>query len=921
MRVDQSDRSRLPAPSGLLGRRLECEMLDDIVGAIRAGESRSIVIQGDAGIGKTALLEYLRQAAAGCRVASIAGVESEMELAFAAVHQLCSPMLDRLERLPEPQRDALGTALGLRPGPAPDRFLVGLAVLSLLAETAEEQPLLCVIDDAQWLDRASAQAFALAARRLSAEAVAIVFAVRAPSADVELSGLPELAVVGLAKSDAQALLNSVAPLLLEANVSDRILAETHGNPLAILELARALSPAELASGIVLPVADRLADQIENSFARRVALLPADTQRLLLIAAAEPFADAPLVWRAAAGLGIGIEASAPASAAGLLTSGSEVRFRHPLVRSAVYHSASAEDRRIVHSALAGATDPEVSLDRHTWHRAQAATGPSEELAEQLELSADAAQARGGFAQAVVFLQQSTLMTPDPMLRTRRALYAARVATLAGDFEAAQTSLVAALAGPIDELGRSHAALVNAQIAFTMNRGSDAAPLLLGAAERLAAVDAELSRETYLHAFSAAMFADRPSTGVGPQAVAEAVRAAPRLRKQPSRPADLLLNSLALRFTEGYAVGAPQMRRALLAFRSERGPDASGARALQLACVSAADLWDDESWEVLSARYLENVRDARALAELPTALNTRIYMDVFAGDLRRAAVLVEEAAAATDAMGIRPGPFGALALLAWQGREAQVRELMKAEVFSRAESFGTGLSDWANALLGNGLGHYDRALIAAEKATAHHGRVPSPAWSLVELIEASARSGRPDAGFAALRSLTELTQASGTDWALGLEARSRALLSDGDEAERLYGEAVERLQRTRIRTELARAQLVYGEWLRRERRRLDAREQLHAAHESFLDMGTDAFADRAARELRATGATARRRSVETAGDLTAQETQIARLAREGLSNPEIAGRLFLSPRTVEYHLRKVFAKLQIKSRTELDAALPR
>jgi DNA-binding CsgD family transcriptional regulator len=903
----------------LLGRAAECQVLDRLAEAVRMGESRALVIRGEAGVGKTALLDYLQEHASGCRLARVAGLQFEMELAFAALHQLCASMLDRLPVLPEPQRDALGTAFGIRAGPAPDRFLVGLAVLNLLAETADERPLVCLIDDAQWLDRASAQTLAVAARRLVAESVAVVFAIRESDTDVEPLGLPELVIDGLEKNAAHALLHSVTPALLDQRVRDRIVAETRGNPLAILEFSRAVSRAELASGLVLPGGPGLADRIESSFARRVALLPSDTRRLLLVAAAEPVGEQGLVWRAAERLGIGIEAAAPAIAAGLCDSDASLRFRHPLVRSAVYRAASVEDRRTVHRVLAEATDPESGSERIAWHRAQAATQPDEELAAELERSADRAQARGGFAQAQVFLQQATVMTPDPVIRARRAVHAAQVALLAGAFEVALRLLTTARAGPLDELGRAQADLLHAQIAFAVRRSSEAAPLLLAAAKRLELLDVGLARETYLEAFAAAMFADRPSMGVGMRQVAEAARAAPQ-PSEPPRPADLLLDSLALRFTEGYAAGVSPIRKALGAFRSATAPDARGLPGLWLAGVIAPDLWDHESWDVLTARHVDIARHVGALSQLALALDSRTYVHLFAGELRQAALLVEEAGAITEATGSGLTPYGALGLRAWQGRRAELRALMQTEEMSRHEGVGIGVAQWAVALLENGFGHYQDALVVAEQAAEQREEVASTKWALVELIEAAARSGS-DAGADALRALTVMTQASGTDWALGLEARSRALLDQGGNAESLYREAIERLRRTPVRAELARAHLLYGEWLRRERRRLDAREQLRTAHDLLVEMGIEAFAERAARELRATGATARkRRRVEASGDLTPQEAQVAHLAREGLSNREIASRLFLSPRTVEYHLRKVFTKLQIKSRQELALAFP-
>jgi DNA-binding CsgD family transcriptional regulator len=914
-----------PSPTAaVLGRRAECETLDQIVEAISQGESRALVIRGEPGIGKTTLLEYLRERAStsGCGVARVAGIQSEMELAFAALHQLCGPMLDQLPRLPEPQRHALATAFALEAGPPPDRFLVGLASLGLLSETAQERPLVCLIDDAQWLDRPSSQAFALAARRLVAESVAVVFAVRSPGDDTDLACLPDLLVRGLSERDARALLSSTIPVLVDGSVQKRIVAETRGNPLAIRELPHALSLAELASGLVLPTDRRLASEIENSFRSRVTQLAPETRRLLLIAAAEPLGDPTLVWRAMDQLGIGIEAAAPATEEGLCESGASPLFRHPLVRSAVYHAASAEDRRTVHRALADATDAEAAPDRYTWHRAQAAVGLDEVLAADLERLAKRAQERGGWAHAGAFLQQASAMTPDPLLRAKRALEAARAECLAGEFDAALVLLTSAQAGPLDELGETHADLLRAQIAFAANRGNDAAPPLLAAAKRLEQLDVTLARDTYLEAFSAAMFTGRLSTGVGMREVAEAARTAPPSPQRPPRPADLLLDALAVRFADGYAAGTTPVRRVVDAFQTQSRPERKDASLLWIACIAASDLLDDEGWDALSARHVQIAREAGTLSELPLALNSRIYVHLFAGELAQAAALVDEIAAVTEATGSRLTPFGALGLLAWQGRQAEARHLMKTamdDAAARGEGIGVSVTQWATALLDNGLGHYEDALTAAEEAAAHCEDMTVPTWALVELIEAATRSGRAEVGVDALRRLAVATQASGTDWALGLEARSRALLAGGEDAERLYLEAIERLEGTRVRAELARAHLLYGEWLRRERRRLDAREQLRAAHEMFLEMGIDGFADRAAREVRATGATARKRRVELSGNLTPQETQIARLASEGLSNPEIAGRFFLSPRTVEYHLHKVFTKLQISSRRQLAGVL--
>ena len=904
----------------LLGRRTECEALERLLDDVRAGRSGALVIRGEPGVGKTALLQFALESGSDLRVARAVGVESEMELAYAALHQLCAPMLDRLEGLPAPQRDALRTVFGLTAGGAPDRFLVGLAALGLLSEVAEEQPLLCVVDDAQWLDRASAQALAFVARRLLAESVGLVFATREPSE--EFGRLPELVVGGLRDGDARKLLGSVLRGPLDERVRERIVAETRGNPLALLELPRGLTHAELAGGFGLPDAVPLSGRIEDSFRRRVEALPDESQRLLLVAAVEPVGEPLSVWRAAERLGIGVHAAAPAAAAGLLEFGAHIRFRHPLVRSAVYRAASAEERRTVHRALAQATDPKVDPDRHAWHRARAAPGADEDVAAELEQSAGRAQARGGLAAAAAFLERAAALTPDPARRVGRALAAARAKHQAGAPDAALSLLASAEAGPVDELQRARADLLRAQIAFAMSRGSDAPPLLLNAARRLEPLDARLARETYLDALIAAVSAHRLASGGGALEVAEAARAAGYARSpaQPARAPDLLLDGWVLLITEGYAAATPTLARALSAFRSgESVSKDEEIRWLWFACHTAYELWDDETWHELSIRQVQLARAVGALAELPVALNSLAGASLFAGDFAAAETQVEEAEAVTEVTGHRLAPYGRLLLAAGQGREAAASELIESsmeEVVHRGEGLGLTAINWAAALFYNGLGRYADALAAAQKATEHPRDM---ARVLPELIEAAARSGNPEDAADALERLSETTRTSGSDWGLGIEARSAALVSEGDAAEGLYREAIDRLGRTRMRVELARAHLLYGESLRRRRRRLDAREQLRTAHEMFTAMGFEAFADRAARELLATGETARKRTVETERQLTAQEAQIARLARDGLSNPDIGARLFISPRTVEYHLRKVFTKLDISSRKELDDAL--
>jgi DNA-binding CsgD family transcriptional regulator len=905
---------------GLRGRDNECDTLDRLLKDVRAGQSQVLVVRGEPGVGKSALLDYVAQLASGFRLLRAAGNEYEMELAYAGLHQLCAPLLDLRERLPEPQRDALETAFGLSAKPPPDRFVVGLAVLGLLSEAAEEQPLICVVDDAQWLDKATALTIAFVARRLLAEPVGLVFAVRQPGEARELDGLPELVLGGLTASEARALLDSMWHTRLDEAVLNRVVAEARGNPLALLELPRALTPAQLAGGFGFPDVTPLANRIEQSFLRRLESVPEDTRRLLLTAAAEPAGDTALLWRAADRLGLGADAAGPAQTEGLIDFGALVRFRHPLVRSAVYQAAPVPDRRDVHLALAEATDPESDPDRRAWHLAHAASGLDGPLADELERSAGRAQARGGIAAAAAFLERAAELTPDSAERGRRALAAAQAKFESGALEAAEELLAAAGSCLLDELEGARLARLRAQIEFALRRGADAPPLLLDAAKQLEPLDAGLAREAHLEALGAAIFAGRLNGRVGPREVAMAARSAPR--RDPPRPTDLLLDGLATTYTEGYDAGVTPLRSALNAF----GQDAEGEDEIRrwfwLPWLVAGSLWDDEMWHELATRAVRLARESGALIVLPLALTYRAAVYMHAGDFAAASALTEEADAITEATGNAPVKYWSLLLGAWRGAEAEALEHLELgleNATTRGEGRGIGGYGYASAVLYNGLGRYDAALASAKLAS-EYDDLGITGFALLELVEAGVRSGAHEEAATALQRLEERTGAAGTDWALGVEAWSRALLSDGQAAEPLYREAIERLERTRIALHLARAHLVYGEWLRRENRRVDAREQLRSAHEMFSRAGAQAFSERASRELLATGETVRTRTDETRGLLTAQEAQIARLARDGLSNPEIGAQLFISPRTVQYHLRKVFQKLDITSRNQLGRLPP-
>jgi DNA-binding CsgD family transcriptional regulator len=907
--------------AGLTDRHAECAVLGRLVAAVRAGESRALVVHGEPGVGKTALLEYLAGQASGCRVARTWGVQSEMELAFAALHQLCAPMLDRLERLPAPQRDALRTAFGLSAGPAPDRFLIGLAALGLLSEVAGDRPLVCIVDDEQWLDSASAQVLAFVARRLGAESVGLVFGARVPTGD--LAGLPELVIGGLREDDARALLDSALIGPLDARVRDQIIAEAHGNPLAVLELPRGWTAAELAGGFGLPGAIPLAGRIEESFRRQLGALPAQPRRLLELAAAEPTGDPVLVWRAAGRLGVGAEAAGPAVEAGLAEFGVRVRFRHPLVRSAAYRSAPADHLREIHAALAEVTDPASDPDRLTWHRAAATAAPDEGVATELERSAGRAQARGGLSAAAAFLERAMLLTPDPGRRADRAIAAAEAKHQAGAPDVAAELLVMAEAGPLEELARARISLLRGQMAFSAGNSSDTPRLLIDAARRFEALDARLARETYLEALSAALLGHRTSQ-IGTLEIARAARGATAAPPSDSRAPDLLLEGMATLITDGYETGVPAVQRALSVFRDGDLPIGEQLRWLFVATRCAIDIWDDESWRDLAIRQVELARAVGALSLLPFAITQRFGMHVHAGEFATVAQLVDEFSVLKEATATGLPDFGTMILAAWQGRSREAFRLIDefvTDMSERGQGYGVSLPHYTASVLYNGLGRYADAMASAELASEQRDDLAFANLALAELIEAAVRSGQPERAAAAMGRLTELTLPSGTAWGLGVAARSRALLSEGDEAERLYREAIGHLSSAPARTELARAHLLYGEWLRRQRRRREAREHLRTAHDMLEAMGMDAFAERAGRELRATGETARKRTAAARDEeLTGQEAQIARLAREGLSNPEIGSRLFISARTVQYHLAKVFAKLGIASRSQLSHVLP-
>ena len=904
----------------LLDRAAETAALAAALAAVRDGLSGVVVLRGEAGVGKTALLDWAAGQAGDMQVARVAGVQAEMGMGFAGLHQLLIPFLGGLDGLPGPQRQALGSAFGLVDGPPPDRFLVALAALTLLTDAAAGRPVLCLVDDAQWLDQGSVEMLGVVARRLYADRVGVLFTVREGSAGpAGLAGLPELTLGGLPGEVAGELLAVSAAAPVDGQVSAQIVAGVAGNPLALVELAGELTPAELSGAVALDWPLRFGGRLEELYLSRVRALPPGTQMLLLVAATDPSGDPALLAKAAGLLGIDPEAGEAAQAERLVSWEPRVRFRHPLIRSAAYYAAPVAARRRAHAALAAFTDPVLDPDRRAWHLAEAAAGPDEQVATELVRSADLAQARGGLAAAAAFLERAAALTPDLTRRGGRALAAAQANVRAGVFGKARDLLATAEAGPLDEFSSAQADLLRGQITFACGPGSDAPPLMLKAAERLELLDLDLARKTYVDAWQAAFFAGHLAGGGDLLEVSRAIRALPP-PAHPPRLVDLALDGFALLVTDGPAAAAPALRRATSAFDSPDTPAEEILRWGFIATVADEALWDDGGWRV-TVRQVRLAREAGALVQLPILLNRMAVDAVWNGDFTAATSLIAEADAVCEATGALLAPYAAMMLAAFRGNQAEAAPLIRSAI-EQAAAGGQGLAatvaNWVAAVLYNGLGSYEEALAAAQEASKYK-HVYHAVWALPELIEAAVRAGNPRIAAQALNRVTQTARAGGTEDGLGIEARCRALLSEGQTAERHYCEAISRLSHSRQRPELARAHLLYGEWLRRQRRRRDARDQLRTAFEMFDTRGMEACAGRARAELRATGERARARGPGAPDVLTPQEVQIARLVAGHLTNREIAARLFISASTVEYHLRKIFRKLGVTSRGQLARTL--
>ncbi|MET0233254.1 MAG: AAA family ATPase [Kibdelosporangium sp.] len=882
------------APS-LIGRAAAIHRIEEVIGGARTGRGGVLVLRGEPGIGKSTLMGHAQKSAPGFRVIRASGSEFEMELPFAALHQLCLPVLDHLGELPAGHREALRIAFGLGSG-APELFRIGLATLELLAAATRRKPLLCLVDDAQWLDDASARALGFLARRIASEPVAVVFAARTPHSASELDELPGLQVDGLTDADARALLAAEIRTPLDERVRDRILAEARGNPLALLELPKA-------GGFALPSTSSVPSRIERSFQDRLTDLPSGVRLLLTIASADPTGDPALLWRAAEQLGIDVTTGGAVEATGLVELGTRVRFCHPLARSAVYRAAEADQRHTAHRVLADVTDAVTDPDRRAWHRAQSGTGPDDDIAAELELSASRAEGRGGVAAAAAFHERAAALSLDPGKRFERTLAAVQAKLAAGATDAAADLLTTVEIGQLDESQHVDVDMLRGKIAFVRHSDGDGPAFMIRAARRLAGIDPRRSRDCFLDALEMALVVGRVS-GVMDMVV-EAARSAPPA-PQPPEGADAVLDALILLTTEGHRAAVPLLRPILAGELWTQRP--------ALAAVLAAELWDFEAHATITTWLIKQGRASGSPLVLRLALAQVATSAVQTGDFRQAMSAIAEEEAIADAVGATPTTYPRLHLAAFRGRRDEAVELIDsitAAAAERGEGQMIGNVHWAAAVLHNGLADYPAALAAARQAVAN-GDFYLAGIALPELIEAAVRCGEHDAAAEALESLTERTRATGTTWGLGIAAGARALVTG---VEHDYREAIENLEKCPAATSLGRAHLLYGEWLRRQGQRREARARLRTAHEQLSDIGMEAFARRAADELRATGEQARSRSRETYDQLTMQELHIAQLVATGATSKEVAARLFLSHRTVDAHLRNIFRKLGITSRRQL------
>ena len=905
----------------VLDRDSERARIDDLLERIRLGMSGVLALRGCDGVGKTTLVDYAVGAATGFRISAVAGVESEINLPYGAVHQLLIPFLPLINDLPLPQRQALQVAFGLVAGAPPGRFLVGLACLTLLSRAAADQPVLCAVDDAHWIDAESALVLGFVARRLYADRVGMVVAVAGSIAPLVFQQLPTMEVGGLPQEAASELLRSVTATPLALAVVNRVVADTERNPLALVDIGSHYTPEELAARAYLPEPIPAGPQLQERYLRRVHHLPPQVQEFVLLIAADVSGDRGRVRNAAAAAGIDADAAESAAEAAEMidASGNRVRFRYPLIRAAVYHGAGDADRRRAHHWLGQASDPHHEADRRVWHRAAAAAGPDEHLAADIESAARRARDRGGWPATVALMRHSVALTPDPAMRARREVALARAELVIGHSRIAREIAEDALTQLTDSRSRGEAKVVIGDALYDQGRDPEAAQALADASTALAD-DPSASADALMAALNAAIWA-------GPAEASKIARITPpALPGTAPRVADLMLAGFRARFTKGYRAAVAPLRAAVEAVRADGPIPVTGHRWLLRGAVAAGSLWDDEALLDITERWVGITRRLAVLSELPIALAFRGITDCLMGRLDAAGDCWAEmreimADSQTSGMfGVDSGGEGLL--LAYRGEFARARAAGLAQV---RES--TAWRQGAPALMGRKIvataelhaGHFEAAVDAALPVIKED--LPFTAeLTLPNLVEAAVRSDHLDVAQSAFATLADRTSAAGTSWAHGLRARSQALLGDGSDAEAAYLEAIDQLGRSRAALDLACGHLQYGQWLRRAKRRRDARRQLRSAEDMFHAMGAVGLAEQARSELRASGERARQRSPGTEFDLTPQEARISNLAAGGSTNTEIAEQLFISPSTVDYHLGKVFRKLGVTSRTQLARRLP-
>jgi DNA-binding CsgD family transcriptional regulator len=902
----------------LVDRLTETGVMQELLDRAREGSSQVLVLRGQAGIGKTALLREMaeRAASSGMRLAQATGIQAEMEFDFAGLHQLLLPFAGGLEDLPEPQRAALGTVFGLASGRAPDRFLVGLATLTLLTDAAERQPLLCVVDDAQWLDRVSLEMLAFVARRLLADRVAMVFGLRDREERAEaLSGFPELRVGPLPPAAGKLLFERAAGGQVAELTSRRVLAEAAGHPLALVELGNGLAAGRGVPNTAPGQPLRLSERLELLYLNRARELPNEAQTFLVLAAAEQLGEPDRVWRAAAVLGLNPEVAELPEIRRMVSLSPRVAFAHPLMRAAAYWGAAPGERRRVHAALAAVTNPDADPDRRAWHLAEATDGRDDAVARELEVSAGRARGRGGWENEQALLERAAQLTEDPGRRAARRLAAAEAGLVAGNVIGADALAEQAAPDLAQPLTRARARRVRGLCLQAQGKTTEAVRILVDAALEMSAADPRRGRDTMLEAFSAAQF----DGWFGPESsqVAVAVRRLPR--PTAAAAGDELLEGFAAihegRTAEGYALLRVGVRSIAIAYDA---PDTTLPRLLAWS-KAAGLLFDHSAWADLERHWIPALRDRGAVAVLIPALFSVGYNHLRAGRLSAAETALAEGRALAEGVGNREWLDGFNASevlsLALRGNVPEGRALAARLRGEPIQKQWRDVTDLSVAVLELAAGRYDAALDAALQA-----RALWPLLSPEDVVEAAVRCGRPEVAQAALDDFVPLAEAAGTPWALGVMARCRALLAGDDPgADDNYQESIGCLQRTPVTLSLARSRLVYGEWLRRQRRRRDARDQLRTALESFEHLGARGFTGRARGELAATGEHSTERTGQPGPQLTPQEAQIARLAAAGATNREIATQLFLSTATVDYHLRKVFRKLDVTRRASLPRAL--